>query len=127
MKVYRVFKLLYNTNNERCYSHLNNNEGDEIMIEIRLLEQLAAFAEYGTLSEAAERLHTSQPTLTRSMKQLEDELGVPLFILCGFYHSIADVVYIVAAWDWSKDLLWYYPLIVVGNYVGCNVRRITIH
>ena len=53
--------------------------------------------------------------------------GVPLFILCGFYHSIADVVYIVAAWDWSKDLLWYYPLIVVGNYVGCNVRRITIH
>jgi DNA-binding transcriptional LysR family regulator len=80
MKDYRVFKLLYNTNNESCYSHLNNNEGDEIMIEIRLLEQLAAFAEYGTLSEAAERLHTSQPTLTRSMKQLEDELGVPLFI-----------------------------------------------
>ena len=53
--------------------------------------------------------------------------GVPLFILCGFYHSIADVVYIVAAWDWSKDLLWYYPLIVVGNYVGCNVRRLTIN
>lgn len=53
--------------------------------------------------------------------------GVPLFILCGFYHSIADVVYIVAAWDWSKDLLWYYPLIVVGNYVGCNIRRLTIY
>ena len=50
------------------------------MVEIRLLEQLAAFAEYGTLSEAAERLHTSQPTLTRSMKQLEDELGVTLFV-----------------------------------------------
>lgn len=49
--------------------------------------------------------------------------GVPLFILCGFYHSIADVVYIVAAWDWSSDLLWYYPVIVLGNYVGCNVRR----
>ncbi len=31
------------------------------MIEIHLLEQLAAFADYGTLSEAAERLHTSQP------------------------------------------------------------------
>ena len=26
--------------------------------------------------------------------------GVPLFILCGFYHSIADVTYIVAAWTW---------------------------
>lgn len=50
------------------------------MVEIRLLEQLAAFAECGTLSEAAERLHTSQPTLTRSMKQLEDELGLTLFV-----------------------------------------------
>ena len=52
--------------------------------------------------------------------------GVPLFILCGFYHSIADVTYIVAAWTWSPDLLWYYPLIVLGNYAGCNIRRITL-
>ncbi len=50
------------------------------MIEIHLLEQLAAFAEHGTLSEAAEKLHTSQPALTRSMKKLEQELGVSLFI-----------------------------------------------
>lgn len=52
--------------------------------------------------------------------------GVPLFILCGFYHSIADVVYLVAAWKWSPALLWYYPLIVLGNYVGCNVRRVVL-
>lgn len=52
--------------------------------------------------------------------------GVPLFIVCGFYHSIADVVYIVAAWNWTADLLWYYPLIVLGNYVGCNVRRVVL-
>lgn len=50
------------------------------MIEIRLLEQLAAFAKYKTLSASAEKLHTSQPALTRSMKKLEDELGVSLFI-----------------------------------------------
>ena len=50
------------------------------MIEIHLLEQLAAFAECGTLSAAAEKLHTSQPTLTRSMKQLENELGTTLFL-----------------------------------------------
>lgn len=50
------------------------------MIEIHLLEQLAAFADYGTLSEAAERLRTSQPALTRSMKKLESDLGVSLFI-----------------------------------------------
>ena len=49
------------------------------MIEIHLLEQLAAFAKWGTLSAAAEKLHTSQPALTRSMKKLEDELGTMLF------------------------------------------------
>lgn len=50
------------------------------MIEIHLLEQLAAFAETGTLSAAAERLHTSQPALTRSMKRLEEELDAALFV-----------------------------------------------
>lgn len=52
--------------------------------------------------------------------------GVPLFIVCGFYHSIADVVYIVAAWEWSPAILWYYPIIVLGNYAGCNIRRLVL-
>ena len=51
---------------------------------------------------------------------------VLLFIVCGFYHSIADVVYLVAAWKWSPDILWYYPVIVLGNYAGCNVRRLIL-
>ncbi|MCR5149852.1 MAG: LysR family transcriptional regulator [Clostridiales bacterium] len=49
------------------------------MIEIYLLEQLSAFAEHGTLSKAAEALHISQPALSRSMKKIEEELGVSLF------------------------------------------------
>ena len=49
------------------------------MFEIYQLEQLLAFAEYGTLSGAAERLHLSQPALSRSMQRLETELQVPLF------------------------------------------------
>ena len=50
-----------------------------IVFEIYQLEQLLAFAEYGTLSGAAERLHVSQPALSRSMQRLETELQVPLF------------------------------------------------
>ena len=65
--------------------------------------------------------------LYRKSKSLVPILfGVPLFILCGFYHSIADVVYLVAAWKWSPAILWYYPVIVIGNYVGCNVRRVVL-
>lgn len=52
--------------------------------------------------------------------------GVPLFILCGFYHSIADVVYITASWRWCPEIYWYYPAIFLGNYVGCNIRRVIL-
>lgn len=52
--------------------------------------------------------------------------GVPLFILCGFYHSIADVVYLTVSWKWSPEIYWYYPTIFLGNYVGCNVRRVVL-
>lgn len=49
------------------------------MIELYELRQFAAFADCGTLSEAAEILHLSQPALSRNMKKLEEEIGIPLF------------------------------------------------
>lgn len=49
------------------------------MLNLLELEQLAAFAEYGTLSKAAEKLNISQPTITRTMQHLEEEFGVSLF------------------------------------------------
>ena len=49
------------------------------MLNLLELEQLSAFAEYGTLSKAAEKLNISQPTITRTMQRLEEEFGVPLF------------------------------------------------
>lgn len=50
------------------------------MIELYELRQFAAFVDCGTLSEAAEILHLSQPALSRSMKKIEEEIGVSLFI-----------------------------------------------
>ena len=49
------------------------------MIETYLLEQFTAFARCGTLLKASEELHITQPTLSRSMKKLEEELGVSIF------------------------------------------------
>ena len=49
------------------------------MLDLNDLEQLTAFADCGTLTGAAEALHISQPTLTRTMKRLEEAFGVPLF------------------------------------------------
>lgn len=49
------------------------------MIELEQLRQLTAFAEYGTLSRAAEALHISQPSLSRTMQALEAELQATLF------------------------------------------------
>ena len=49
------------------------------MIENYLLEQFIAVAKHGTLLKAAEKLHVTQPSLSRSMKKLEEEFGVPLF------------------------------------------------
>ena len=49
------------------------------MIENYLLEQFVTVARCGTLLKAAEELHVTQPSLSRSMKKLEEEFGVPLF------------------------------------------------
>ena len=49
------------------------------MIETYLLEQFEAVAKCGTLLAASEELHITQPSLSRSMKKLEEELGVSLF------------------------------------------------
>lgn len=49
------------------------------MFELSQLEQLVTVAESGTLSKAAERLHLSQPAISRSMQKLEEELQVSLF------------------------------------------------
>ncbi|RKS68335.1 DNA-binding transcriptional LysR family regulator [Actinomadura pelletieri DSM 43383] len=48
-------------------------------IDTRLLRYFAAVAEEGHLTRAAERLYVAQPTLTKQIKQLENQLDVELF------------------------------------------------
>lgn len=45
---------------------------------IRQLKQFAAVAQSGSISRSAKELNISQPALTRSLKNLEEDLGVEL-------------------------------------------------
>lgn len=49
-------------------------------MEIRVLQYFLAVAREQSISGAAEFLHLSQPTLSRQLKDLEEELGKQLFI-----------------------------------------------
>lgn len=49
-------------------------------MELRVLRYFITIAEEGSISKAAEKLMITQPTLSRQLKDLEKELGEPLFI-----------------------------------------------
>lgn len=52
--------------------------------------------------------------------------GVPVFILCGLPHCVADAFYYAAAlfyncFEWELLIAWLYA--IAGNYIGCNLPR----
>lgn len=49
-------------------------------MELRTLRYFLAVAQAKTISAAAEALHVTQPTLSRQMQELEEELGKTLFL-----------------------------------------------
>ena len=53
--------------------------------------------------------------------------GVPVFILCGLPHCVADAFYYVAAllynsFEWELLIAWLWA--IAGNYIGCNLPRL---
>src|SRR2546427_5868717 len=58
---------------ERCFASMG------VQMELRHLRYFVAVADAGGLTVAAEqKLHTSQPSLSRQIRDLEDEVGTPL-------------------------------------------------
>ncbi|WP_286236926.1 LysR family transcriptional regulator [Neptuniibacter halophilus] len=56
-----------------------------------LLKQLAIVVKQGSLSAACEQLHVTQPTLTRSIKQLEMRVGAPVLIRTRYGVSPTEI------------------------------------
>jgi len=57
--------------------------------------------------------------------------GVPLFIVCGFTHCVADAFYYLcvplAFWKANfLSIITVYFCIVLGNLIGCNLYRIVL-
>lgn len=73
---------------------------------------------------------TTVVKFAREDKWLPLLFGIPLFIMCGFVHSIADAFYYSFGLDWSTDIngqvIWIYLISVLGNFFGCNLFRLVM-
>lgn len=74
-----------------------------IVVNLEQLIQLVEIERQGTISSAAERLHMTQPSLSRSMQRLEAELGQELFDRARNRARINDAGRIVA--EHAREML----------------------
>lgn len=70
---------------------------------------------------------TTAVEFARQKQYLPLLFGVPLFIMSGFLHSIADSFYYFVSADCNWKLWSYWLLIVFGNYLGCNAYKLFIN
>lgn len=69
-------------------------------------------------------LMTTAVQFAREGKMLPLLFCVPVFILCGFYHCVADAFYYAVGWrELTWNILPVYVATVLGNFVGCNIPR----
>ncbi len=59
-------------------------------MDLRTLRYFLAVAREENMSRAAEQLHVTQPTLSKALKSLEDELGKKLFIRHSFSIALTE-------------------------------------
>ena len=52
-------------------------------MELHELDYFVTIAQLGNITKAAQQLYVSQPTLTKSLQRLEEEVGLPLFQRTG--------------------------------------------
>ncbi|MCD7729532.1 MAG: LysR family transcriptional regulator [Clostridia bacterium] len=102
-------------------------------MEIRVLRYFMEIAREGSMTKAAERLYVSQPTLSKQMKELEEELGKKLFKRSSASVSLTDegmllrkrAEDILAMVDKTKEEFSTMDDITGGEvYIGCAESRL---
>lgn len=82
----------------------------------------------GLLAIGCGFIMTTIVTFARQDKLLPLLFGIPLFIICGFPHCVADAFYyLTVPLEYAKqhwvEIVVLYPCLVVGNFIGCNIYR----
>lgn len=85
----------------------------------------------GLLGIGCGLLMTTAVTFARQKHYLPLLFAVPLFIICGFTHCVADAFYYLCVpVEFMKahalEILGVYGCIVIGNLIGCNLYRIVL-
>lgn len=85
----------------------------------------------GLLAIGCGFIMTTVVTFARKGSWIPLLFGVPMFIICGFPHSIADAFYYLAVpcsflGEHALEVIRLYLCIVVGNFVGCNIYRVLL-
>ena len=91
----------------------------------------AGIVQSGVLAIGCGFIMTTAVKWGREGKFLPLLFGVPLFIICGFPHCVADafyylcmpVEYLTAN---AGQVLLLYASIVLGNFIGCNLYRLLL-
>ena len=107
-------------------SNLDLQAAAQKILEVRL--QNGALR-CGLLGIGCGFIMTTAVTFSREKNYLPLLFGVPLFIVCGFTHCVADAFYYLSVpIDFLKlhflEIIGVYVSIVLGNFIGCNLVRI---
>jgi len=83
----------------------------------------------GALAIGCGFIMTTAVTFARKGRWLPLLFGVPMFIVCGFPHCIADAFYYLTVpfafiGENLASVLALYVCIVLGNFIGCNLYRL---
>ena len=109
-------------------SPLEIQEAAQNILELRLR---TGAVRCGLLGIGCGFIMTTAVQFARQKQFLPLLFGVPLFIVCGFTHCVADAFYYLCVpltfWKaHALEILAVYACIVTGNLIGCNLYRIVL-